>query len=158
MMYRAFAGLTVKSIDRVSRGLGAAVLASFAVMVVYVVASRYAFATTPRWAEEVPRLLLVWLTFVGAVSGFMRGSHFRAGLLDLINLPPALRRMAAVLAWLASAAFLIVLIYTGHKLTLMTWSHETTALSLPVGLFYLALPVSCSFALLGVLLNGWGRK
>ena len=69
-------------IDRAARWVGAALVAGFAAMVVYVVISRYLFSSTPRWAEELPRMALVWLTFVGTISGFVRGSHFRAGLLD----------------------------------------------------------------------------
>ncbi|EYD70428.1 TRAP transporter small permease [Limimaricola hongkongensis] len=145
---------TARQIDRGARWLGAAIVAGFATMVVYVVVSRYLFATTPRWAEELPRLLLVWLTFVGAVSGFVRGSHFRAGLIDLTAMPPAWRRGFAALAGLASAVFLVVLAQTGARLALMTWSHQTTALSLPVGLFYLSLPVCCGFALAGLVLRG----
>ena len=141
-------------IDRAARWFGAALVAGFAAMVVYVVISRYLFSSTPRWAEELPRLALVWLTFVGAISGFVRGSHFRAGLLDLIAMPPMLRRGLAVLAWLASFVFLAVFILTGWKLTAITWSHQTTALSLPVGLFYLSLPVCCGLALLGLILKG----
>lgn len=141
-------------IDRVARWVGAALVAGFAAMVVYVVVSRYLFSSTPRWAEELPRLALVWLTFVGMISGFVRGSHFRAGLLDLVAMPAGLRRGIAVLAWLASVAFLAVFIWTGWKLTQITWTHQTTALSLPVGLFYLSLPVCCGFALLSLLLKG----
>ncbi|MCJ7874960.1 TRAP transporter small permease [Phaeobacter sp. J2-8] len=144
-------------IDRVVRWMGAGLVGGFAVMVVYVVASRYLFSSTPRWAEELPRLFLVWLTFVGAVSGFVRSTHFRAGLLDLIAMPPALRRVFGLLAGLASVTFLIVLMITGARLTGITWSHQTTALSLPVGLFYLSLPVCCGLALVGFLLKG-GRE
>lgn len=142
------------AIDRAARWCGAALVAGFAAMVVYVVVSRYLFSSTPRWAEELPRLALVWLTFVGSVSGFVRGSHFRAGLLDLVAMPAMLRGVFALLAWVACVVFLGVFIWTGWKLTQITWSHQTTALSLPVGLFYLSLPVCCGFALLGLVLKG----
>ena len=141
-------------IDRAARWVGAALVAWFAAMVVYVVISRYLFSSTPRRAEELPRMALVWLTFVGAISGFVRGTHFRAGLLDLVTMPAPLRRVFAVLAWLASFVFLAVFIWTGWKLTQITWAHQTTALSLPVGLFYLSLPVCCGVALLGLILKG----
>lgn len=141
-------------LDRAARWTGAAMVAGFAAMVVYVVISRYLFSSTPRWAEELPRLLLVWLTFTGAVSCFIRGSHFRAGLLDLMPVPAPLRRAFTLLAGLASATFLVVLAVNGVRLTGITWSHQTTALSLPVGLFYLALPVCGGAALLGMLLKG----
>ncbi|THH34406.1 TRAP transporter small permease [Aliishimia ponticola] len=141
-------------IDRAARWVGAALVAGFAALVVYVVISRYLFSSTPRWAEELPRLALVWLAFVGAISGFVRGTHFRAGLLDLIVLPPLVRRGLSVLAWLASAIFLAVFIWTGWQLTQITWSHKTTALSLPVGLFYLSVPICCGLALVGLILKG----
>lgn len=141
-------------LDRAARWTGAAMVAGFAAMVVYVVISRYLFSSTPRWAEELPRLLLVWLTFTGAVSCFIRRTHFRAGLLDLMPMPALLRRAFALLAGLASATFLVVLAVNGARLTGITWSHQTTALSLPVGLFYLALPVCGGTALLGMLLKG----
>lgn len=142
------------ALDRAARWTGAALVAAFAIMVVYVVASRYLFSTTPRWAEELPRLALVWLTFVGSISGFVRASHFRAGLLDLIALPAGLRRAFSVLAFAACAVFLGVLVWTGWQLTTLTWSHQTTALSLPQGLFYLPLPVCGALALIGLVLKG----
>lgn len=144
-------------IDRGARWTGATLVAAFAVMVVYVVISRYLFSSTPRWAEELPRLALVWLTFVGAISGFVRASHFRAGLLDLLSIPDGIRRVIAVLAFAATAVFLAVLGWAGWKLTGITWGHQTTALSLPGGLFYLPLPLCCGLALVGLILKG-GRE
>ena len=79
-------------LDGLVRNIGALGVAVLAVMVFYVVVSRYAVAKTPRWSEELPRLILVWVTFFGVVSAFIRGSHFRAGLTDLILPPGALRR------------------------------------------------------------------
>ncbi len=144
-------------IDRGALLTGAGVVAAFTVMIVYVVASRYLLSSTPRWAEELPRLCLVWLTFIGTVSAFMRGTHFRAGLLQLIVPEGVARRGFCLLAALCSGIFLAVLGWNGWKLTLLTWPNQTTALSMPVGLFYLALPVTCAFALLGLVLVGWRR-
>lgn len=66
-------------LDGLVRNIGALGVAVLAVMVFYVVISRYAVAKTPRWSGELPRLILVWVTFFGIVSAFIRGSHFRAG-------------------------------------------------------------------------------
>lgn len=144
-------------IDVSVRWLGAAMVTAFATIVVYVVVSRYLLSHTPRWAEELPRLLLVWLAFIGAVSGFWRGSHFRAGLTDLIVKAPAARGAVRILASIATAAFLLVLGVNGWWLAEITWSHTTTALSLPVGLFYLVLPVSAALSLLVLALGGWRK-
>jgi len=145
------------ALDTGIRWIGAGLVAAFTAAVVYVVTSRYLAGHTPRWAEELPRLLLVWLTFLGAVSAFWRGTHFRAGLTDLLVSNPALRGAIRLLAAAATIIFLGVLAYNGAKLAQMTWSHTTTALSLPVGLFYLALPVACALSLIAFLLGGWRK-
>ena len=144
-------------LDGLVRNIGALGVAVLAVMVFYVVISRYAVAKTPRWSEELPRLILVWVTFFGIVSAFIRGSHFRAGLTDLILSPGALRRAIFVLAALAGGAFLIVLLITGIQITRFTWDHQMTATSLPGGLLYLALPISAALSLLGLALGGWRK-
>ena len=144
-------------LDGLVRNLGALGVSVLAVMVFYVVVSRYAVAKTPRWSEELPRLILVWVTFFGVVSAFIRGSHFRAGLTDLILSPGALRRAIFVLAALAGGAFLIVLLITGIQITRFTWDHQMTATSLPGGLLYLALPISAALSLLGLALGGWRK-
>ena len=144
-------------LDGLVRNLGALGVAVLAVMVFYVVVSRYAVAKTPRWSEELPRLILVWVTFFGVVSAFIGGSHFSAGLTDLILPPGALRRAIFVLAALACGAFLIVLLITGIQITRFTWDHQMTATSLPGGLLYLALPISAALSLLGLALGGWRK-
>lgn len=144
-------------LDGLVRNLGALGVAVLAVMVFYVVVSRYAVAKTPRWSEELPRLILVWVTFFGVVSAFIGGSHFRAGLTDLILPPGALRRAIFVLAALACGAFLIVLLITGIQITRFTWDHQMTATSLPGGLLYLALPISAALSLLGLASGGWRK-
>ena len=144
-------------LDGLVRNIGALGVAVLAAMVFYVVVSRYAVAKTPRWSEELPRLILVWVTFFGVVSAFIGGSHFRAGLTDLILPPGALRRAIFVLAALACGAFLIVLLITGIQITRFTWDHQMTATSLPGGLLYLALPISAALSLLGLALGDWRK-
>jgi len=146
---RAAAGL-----DHVARWIGAIGVAALAAIVAWTVFSRYALGQTPRWSEELPRLILVWVTFVGLISGVARDSHFRAGLLELMVVNARLRRLARGLAWLATGAFLIVLTVAGFRITLFTWHHLTTALSLPGGLFYLGLPIGAGLSVIALLLRG----
>ena len=128
-------------------------VAAFSVIIVYVVFARYIVGATPFWAEELPRLLLVWVTFTGAISAFVRGSHFEAGLLPLLLGEGRPRRSLTLLAGLCTIAFLLVLAWTGWELATRTWEHRTTALQWPVGLSYLALPVCCSLSAAAVVLR-----
>ena len=146
-----------KQIDCAAASAGACIIACFTVLIVYVVICRYLFSFTPRWSEEIPRLLLVWVTFIGGISAFIRQTHLSAGLTDLIVRPGIFRQVLAALATVSSAIFLAVLCWTGWKLTVVTWGHETTALSWPVGLTYLAMPVTAAISLLALALVGWRK-
>lgn len=149
--------LLAEKLDRLVRNIGAIGVAVLGALVFYVVVSRYALSKTPRWSEEIPRLVLVWVTFFGMVSAFIRGSHFRAGLTELILSPGRVRRLAFALAALCCAAFLLVLLLTGWQITGFTWSHAMTATSLPGGLLYLALPIAAALSLVGLALGGWRK-
>ncbi|MDO5641768.1 MAG: TRAP transporter small permease [Paracoccus sp. (in: a-proteobacteria)] len=140
-----------RGVDIAARSLGGAGVAVLSGLIAWVVFSRYALGTTPRWSEELPRLILVWVTWLGVASAFIRGSHFEAGILPLILRDGPARRAAGWLARIATFCFLVVLVVTGWKITLFTWSHAMTALTLPKGLFYLALPVGAGASLIGMI-------
>lgn len=91
------------AIDRLAGMVGGLAIATFTTIIVYVVVCRYAF--TPRWSEEIPRLLLVWVTFIGAISAFIRNTHLCAGLTDLLVSPGRVRSLLASLARVASFLF-----------------------------------------------------
>lgn len=139
------------AIDRAAGAVGGVAIAAFAAIIVYVVICRYAFAFTPRWSEEVPRLLLVWVTFIGAISAFVRGTHLCAGLTDLFVAPGAFRKLLDLVARLAAFLFLAVVFWAGWQITALTWSHQTTVMSWPAGLVYLALPVTAGLAFVALL-------
>ncbi|WP_138466949.1 TRAP transporter small permease [Poseidonocella sp. HB161398] len=142
------------ALDAAARAAGAAGTAALAAIVLWVVVSRYGFGSTPRWSEELPRLILVWVAFTGLVSGFARNSHFRAGLLQLVLPEGRARRAVLALAGLATLAFLAVLAVSGWKIAMFTWHHRTTAMALPGGLFYLALPLGAGLSILAIFLRG----
>ena len=147
MTARGIAG----TLDAIARGIGAVGVAVLAATVTWVVFSRYVLGTTPRWSEELPRLILIWVTWFGVVSAFIRGTHFQAGILPFVVRGPWARRAAGIAARLASAAFLVLLAVTGWQITLFTWDHASTALGLPGGLFYAALPVCAAASLIGLI-------
>jgi len=142
------------AIDRLAGAVGGLAIAMFTAIIVYVVVCRYALSFTPRWSEEIPRLLLVWVTFIGAISAFIRNTHLCAGLTDLLISPGRFRSLLGFLARVASFLFLIVVLWSGWKITVLTWAHETTVLSWPAGLVYLALPVTAALTLVALVAQG----
>src|SRR5205823_13407208 len=73
-------------------------------IVVLAVIGRYVFGRSLTWTEEVPRYLLIWISFLGAAACVARREH--VGFDVLFNaLPAALRR------WLGAAIGMLILAF-----------------------------------------------
>jgi len=63
------------------------------VVVVAAVVARYGFGQAVSWTEEVPRYLLIWMSFLGAAACVAKREH--VGFEVLFHaLPPGPRRVA----------------------------------------------------------------
>lgn len=68
--------------------------ALFVIIVVAVIA-RYGFGQAVSWTEEVPRYLLIWISFLGAASCVLRREH--VGFDVLFNaLPQSIRKVLGI--------------------------------------------------------------
>ncbi len=139
----------------VSRALGAAALAlaaaltaAFAAAVVWTVVSRYGLGRTPIWAEELPRLLLVWAAFIGAGAAEARGGHLAAGLTPLFVRDARVLAAIGKLRDLAVIAFAALVIWATIDLVAIAGGGTTTALALPAAAFYWSSAVG--LALIGL--------
>ena len=65
------------------------------VIVVAAIVARYGFGQAVSWTEEVPRYLLIWISFLAAAVGVLRRDH--VGFDVLFNaLPKTMRRVLGV--------------------------------------------------------------
>jgi TRAP-type transport system small permease protein len=65
------------------------------VVVIAAVVARYGFGQAVSWTEEVPRYLLIWISFLGAAVGVLKREH--VGFDVLFNkLPRGPRRIVAL--------------------------------------------------------------
>ncbi|MEM8590283.1 MAG: TRAP transporter small permease [Pseudomonadota bacterium] len=113
----------------------------FTGLVLYSVIARYFFNAPPIWGEDVPKLLFVWLTFVGAAFAGMMGMNIRVTYL-VDKMTPLVRRRVEI-AMHVIVCFLLVLILwysvpiielTSRGTMLSTgWSNALTYLALPTG-------------------------
>ena len=136
--------------------LTAAVFAALVINVLWGVLTRYLFGDQARWSEELARLLMVWLVFLGAVLSLARQEHLGVDLL-LLKLHPEVRPAALLCVHAAVLAFsAAVLAYGGLQLTLQRWESGQTlpALGISKSWFYLAIPISGLFMSLVVVESG----
>lgn len=89
----------VSHLERVVEYLMAVALAVMVVTVFGNVVLRYAFDTGIAAAEEIARLMFVWLVFLGAILALRRHAHLGVETVQA-HLPPALRRASAILSHL----------------------------------------------------------
>lgn len=120
--------------------LGVGMLAITAVLFGQV-AFRYVFGAPLIWSEELARVLLVWLVFLGAAVCVKRRGHFRVRIFGHAatahRRTPLDRAVSVVIA-----AFSLVLIVEGSRSALAATAQSYMLLEISVGWTFLALPVS----------------
>jgi len=89
----------MRLIGLVEETLAVLLLIGISAVVLLQVFGRYIFVNPFIWPEELTRLMLVWLTFVGAAAVTRRGAHIAVDML-IRRLPPV---TALVLATLVEA-------------------------------------------------------
>lgn len=135
-------------LERLDRGLAAvtgALLAALTVVVTFQVLGRYVpFIPRPLWTEEVARLLLAWMVFLGAAVALRRGEHF---LIDVIprRVDARVGRALQVVVLVAVVAISLVLLVGGVLMTQGGLTRVSTASGLHRAWAFAALPAGALF-------------
>ncbi|WP_390616114.1 TRAP transporter small permease [Maricurvus nonylphenolicus] len=112
--------------------------------VTWQVASRYVFMRPSSYTEEIARFLLIWISFLGGAYAFRKKMHLGIDLLTE-KLSVDKQRIANLFSYVVSGLFaLLVLVFGGSQLTLLTWELEQVsgALGLPMAYVYSVIPMS----------------
>jgi TRAP-type C4-dicarboxylate transport system permease small subunit len=113
----------------------------FTGLVLYSVIMRYFFNSPPIWGEDVPKLLFVWLTFIGAAFAGMLGMNIRVTYLVDKMRPDIRRRVEIAMHAIVCCLLVLILWYSIPILQLTSrgtmlstgWSNALTYLALPTG-------------------------
>ena len=141
----------------VERALGwflVVIMGASVLNVLWQVFTRFVLSSPSSYTEELARYLLIWIGLIGAAYASGRGLHLAIDLLPgrLTGRP---RTWIAVTIEVFTALFAVgVLVVGGTQLVRLTLSlgQTSAALGVPVGLVYLALPIS------GVLIAGFAAR
>ncbi|KOF51901.1 C4-dicarboxylate ABC transporter [Achromobacter sp. DMS1] len=131
----------------ISKAFAALAVALLAILITYVVFARFVTHSTPHWAEELPRLVLVWSAFIGGVVCSFDRSHLMAGLLPFMVHSPRVLGAVERLNQVLIIAGLAALGYAGWQLADLTMDQTLPALDVSAGTVYLALPVACAITI-----------
>lgn len=152
-------------VERVLEWLVIAIVAVLVLSVLWGIFSRSEFAlllgiSPSLWTEELPRLLLIWVTFLGAALCFEKRQHLGLDYFASLLHTDAQRWLQAIGEVVVIAFAAVVLVAGGGFLVSETLQAQqtTAAMQLKMGHVYLAAPIAgvatllfCLKRLLGLL-------
>lgn len=136
MIARAIGRLVDRALALAEWLLAGALLAML-VMVFGNVVLRYGFDSGITVAEELSRLLFVWVTFLGAVVVMRRGGHLGFDL-AVRALPPVVQRACRVVAGLLVLTCCGVFLHGAWTQTAMNMTNAAPVSGVPLGYAYAA--------------------
>ena len=115
--------------------------------VIWGVFTRYVMGHQSPWTEELARMLLIWVSLLGASIGFIRKSHLGVDYF-VGKLSDRSQKIVQLVVYLLVAVFAsFVLVYGGYRLVSSTLQNgqPSPALKIQMGYVYLAVPISGFF-------------
>jgi TRAP-type C4-dicarboxylate transport system permease small subunit len=103
---------------------------------------RYVVNEPLDWIEEAGMLILVWMTFLGAVLAAAEKKHMGMDLL-LTKLNGKMKKIVPAAISIITIISLLFVIYYGVDMTLYNLTLESESLQISYAYFYLAIPVGC---------------
>jgi TRAP-type C4-dicarboxylate transport system permease small subunit len=115
--------------------------------------TRYILQNPSSWSEELVSYLFAWMSLLGASLVVGERGH--------MNIPIVVERMSdrwrkvfAIFAELVALAFAgVILIFGGIQITSLAMGQMTSSLGLPIGVFYVILPISGFINIIYTILN-----
>lgn len=129
-------------------------MAALVLMVFSGVLARYVFNYSLAWSDELAGLLFVWLTLLGSVAALRRRTHMVIGFFPRLFGHRG-QRMIGMYVMTAIVFFLAFMLVEGVTLTRATLDDKSAVLRLPIGLYYLSLPVAGGLMLLYAVRQVW---
>ncbi|NJB67663.1 TRAP-type C4-dicarboxylate transport system permease small subunit [Desulfobaculum xiamenense] len=108
---------------------------------------RYVLNDSLFWSEELGRMLLVWLTFLGASVAYRRGAHIGVDILSA-SLPRTPRRVVGVISHLVCLAFFALVAYHGFRFLDLLKFQSTTSLGVSRQVPFIMVPVGAALMFL----------
>ena len=142
--------------DYLNRGLYVLAGGSFVLMTLltcWQVFTRYILGRPSSWSEELVSYLFAWMALFGASLVVGERGHMNIPLL-VEKTTPNVRKGLSILAEMIAALFAgIILVFGGIQITDLAMAQMTSALGVPVGLFYIVLPLSGILNIVYCILN-----
>ncbi|WP_163538628.1 TRAP transporter small permease [Gracilibacillus sp. YIM 98692] len=116
-------------------------LAVMVVVIVVQVFSRQLFDYTPSWSEELSKLLLVWISFLGIAYGVKEKLHIALGLF-VNKMPKSIQHTLDYFAKVLIIGFGGIMVYYGYIFMDLMGNSTMPGTGLPSSFLYACIPVT----------------
>ncbi len=140
-------------ITRILNGLAGLSFIAMVVLTCWQVLTRYVLKNPSTWSEELVGYLFAWMSLLGASIVTCERGH--------MNIPIIVERFSKtvqkglncfgeIVAFLFSV---VILVYGGIKITTLAMGQMTSSLGVPIGIFYIVLPLCGILNMIYTVLN-----
>ncbi len=140
-------------ITRTLNGLAGISFLAMVILTCWQVLTRYVLQNPSTWSEELVGYLFAWMSLLGASLVTCERGH--------MNIPIIVERFSApvqkllnclgeVIAFLFSA---VILVFGGVQITTLAMGQMTSSLGVPIGIFYIVLPLCGVLNMIYTVLN-----
>lgn len=130
--------------------------ASFLVMVLltcWQVFTRYILLNPSSWSEELVSYMFGWMSLFGASIVVGERGHMNIPIL-VDKMGAGARMSLSIFAEIVACLFAgVILVYGGVQITSLAMGQMTSSLGVPIGIFYIVLPVSGALNVVYTVLN-----
>ena len=131
-----------KTMDNLLKVLAGLTLAIMFLLVIWQVFTRYVLNNPSTWSEELVAYLFAWTTLFGASLVVSEKGHMNIPILfDKVS--DNKKKGLTIFSEIMILAFsLVVLTIGGILITKLALNQKTSSLSVPIGVFYIPLPIT----------------
>lgn len=115
--------------------------------------TRYILKNPSSWSEELVSYLFAWMTLLG--SSIVVGERGHMNIPVIVDrMGPGAKKALAIFGEIIACLFAaIILVYGGMRITNLAMGQMTSSLGVPIGVFYIVLPLSGVINIVYTVLN-----
>ncbi len=140
-------------ITRILNGLAGISFLAMVLLTCWQVLTRYVLQNPSTWSEELVGYLFAWMSLLGASLVTCERGHMNIPIIvERFSEPiqKLLNCLGQVIAFLFSA---IILVFGGAQITTLAMGQMTSSLGVPIGIFYIVLPLCGVLNMIYTVLN-----
>lgn len=142
-----------KLLNQVLHVLAGGSFLAMTILTCWQVLTRYVLKNPSSWSEELVSYLFAWMALLGASLVAGERGHMNIPLL-MDRMGPAASKFLAIFSEIVACLFAgIILVFGGIQITKLAMGQMTSSLGIPIGIFYIVLPLSGILNIIYTVLN-----